>query len=170
MYLGTCLEANNWNAINSDLDKRPVEGIKGTNSEQEKLHILGKYGISKGDTVTVTLWGTGSPRREFLYSEDMADACVYIMETCDFKDLVRNPKEIRNTHINIGTGTDLTIKELAEMVKSVVGFGGQLIWDSTKPDGTMQKLQNVDKLRSLGWKEKISLEQGIKTVFELYRQ
>jgi len=169
MYLGKCLENNDWVAINNDLDKRPVEGITGKNTEAEKIAIFAKYGLtSKSDKVTVTLWGTGKPRREFLYSEDMADACVYLMENVQFSDLVTNPKEIRNTHINIGTGRDLTIGELAEIVKEIVGFKGNLYWDATKPDGTFQKLLNVDKLHSLGWKEKVEMRQGIKTVVDLY--
>ena len=171
MYLGSCLETKNWQAIDADLNKRPVEGISGKNSETEKRAILAKYGIQGNDSVSIHLWGSGKPRREFLYSEDMADACVYIMEQCDFKDLVpKDSSEIRNTHINIGTGRDLTICELAEMVKQIVGFTGTIAWDSTKPDGTFQKLLNVDKLHSLGWKENISMITGIETVFKLYIQ
>ena len=117
------------------------------------------------------MWGTGKPRREFLYSEDMADACVHIMEQCNFADLKpKDSKEIRNTHINIGTGRDLTIGELAEMVKQIVGFQGTIEWDSTKPDGTFQKLLNVDKLHSLGWKETVAMDDGIRTVFCNYIQ
>lgn len=169
MYLGRCLDKSDWKSLNEDLDKRPVEGVSGASSESAKISILQKYGISRlGDKTSVTLWGTGSPRREFLYSEDMAEASVFLMETCNFSDLSIGKKEVRNTHINIGTGTDLTIKELAELVQRIVGFAGQLVWDSSKPDGTLQKLQNVDKLHSLGWKEKVGLEQGIRTVFELY--
>jgi GDP-L-fucose synthase len=140
--------------------------------------MLNKYGIEeKNGKVSVTLWGTGSPMREFLHSDDMADACVYIMENIDFKDLIEirkktigeeAAKEIRNTHINIGTGRDLTIKELAMMVKKTVGFEGEIIWDSTKPDGTTRKLLNVDKLHALGWKETISLDKGIVMVYEGY--
>jgi GDP-L-fucose synthase len=171
MYLGSCLETKNWHAINTDLNKRPVEGISGENSDTEKRAILAKYGIQGTDSITIHLWGSGIPRREFLYSEDMADACVYIMEHCDFQDLIPNDSsEIRNTHINIGTGRDLTICELAEMVKQIVGFTGTIAWDSTKPDGTFQKLLNVDKLHSLGWKENISMITGIETVFKQYIQ
>ncbi len=178
MHLGKCLMANDWEAIQSDLDKLPVEGINGSASKEDILKILGKYGISqKNGKASVTLWGTGTPMREFLNSDDMADACVYIMENIDFKDLVdsrikelgeEKGKEVRNTHINIGTGEDLTIKELAEMVQDITAFKGDLIWDSSKPDGTKRKLQNVDKLNALGWKEKISLREGITSVYKNY--
>ncbi len=180
MHLGKCLMNNDWPAIRKDFSRKPVEGVNGDASETEIIGKLNKYGISaEGKNVRVTLWGTGSPKREFLHSDDMADACVYIMEHIDFKDLVENRKkdlgeeaarEIRNTHINIGTGKDLTIKELAEKVKKIVGFEGQLIWDSTKPDGTPRKLLNVDKLHSLGWKESIPLDQGITGIYNDYRQ
>ena len=115
--------------------------------------------------------------REFLNSDDMADACVFILENIDFKDLVENrkkevgkdsAKEVRNTHINIGTGQDITIKDLALMIKEITGFTGELAWDTSKPNGTMRKLLNVDKLHNLGWKEKIPLKEGIKTVYSKY--
>jgi len=169
MYLGKCLELNDWSAIDADLNKRPIEGVTSKNSIVEKKSILSKYGIIEGKQVIINLWGTGKPRREFLYSEDMADACVYIMDKCDFTDLIpKDSKEIRNTHINIGTGTDLTISELAQIVKNIVGFDGTIEWDSTKPDGTFQKLLNVDKLHTLGWKEKVEMVEGIKTVYQNY--
>jgi len=171
MYLGKCLETNDWSAIDADLQKRPVEGVCDKNSEAQKRAILAKYGIAGESSITIKLWGTGKPRREFLYSEDMADACVHIMEQCNFADLKpKDSKEIRNTHINIGTGRDLTIGELAEMVKQIVGFQGTIEWDSTKPDGTFQKLLNVDKLHSLGWKETVAMDDGIRTVFCNYIQ
>ncbi len=169
MYLAKCLMNNEWAAIDIDLNKRPVEGITGKNNESEKRNILTKYGITDNAGVVIRLWGSGKPRREFLYSEDMADACVHIMEHCDFKDIIsQQSKEIRNTHINIGTGKDLTIGQLAEMVQKIVGFKGKIEWDDTKPDGTFQKLLNVDKLHALGWHEKVEMEAGIKTVFENY--
>lgn len=178
MHLGKSLMEGNWSAIKNDLNKLPIEGINGEASESDILSVLGKYGISSSEgKASVTLWGTGSPMREFLNSDDMADACVFIMENIDFNDLIENrkkevgeeaAKEIRNTHINIGTGKDLTIKELALMVKEITGFSGDIIWDSSKPDGTMRKLLNVDKLHSLGWKEKISLKDGITTIYNSY--
>ena len=178
MHLGKCLQNNDWQSIKYDFGKRPVEGVDGKAGEKNISDKLKKYGIlSDGNTVFVNLWGTGTPKREFLHSDDMADACVYLMENIDFKDLVEQRrkiagdialKEIRNTHINIGTGKDLSIKELAEKVKSIVGFEGELVWDTTKPDGTMQKLLNVDKLHSLGWKESIPLNEGIAKIYADY--
>ncbi|MGQ1784832.1 MULTISPECIES: GDP-L-fucose synthase family protein [unclassified Saccharicrinis] len=172
MYLGKSLMENNWVSINTDLDKKPIEGISGTHAKADKLAVLEKYGVVKSESdVSVNLWGTGNPRREFLHSDDMADACVYVMEKVDFEDLRQpNNKEIRNTHINIGVGEDQSIKELAELIKGIVGFEGQLLWDSDKPDGTYQKLLNVDKLIHLGWKASIDLTEGIERVFTQYKQ
>ncbi|MFW5990375.1 MAG: NAD-dependent epimerase/dehydratase family protein, partial [Campylobacterales bacterium] len=119
----------------------------------------------------VEIWGSGEPRREFLYSEDMADACVFLLENRDFKDTFSpDQKEIRNTHINIGTGEDISIKGLAELIKKIVGFEGKLVYDKTKPDGTMRKLTDVSKLHSLGWKHRVSLEEGIRKVYQIYLQ
>lgn len=118
---------------------------------------------------TVEIWGSGNPRREFLYSEDMADACVFLMENVDFKDTYdNNEKEIRNTHINIGSGEDISIKELAYLMKKVVGFSGELAFDTSKPDGTILKLTDPSKLHNFGWKHKIELEEGIKKAYEWY--
>lgn len=123
----------------------------------------------------VEIWGSGKPRREFLYSEDMADACVFLLETRDFTDVIGTDVltsaenyEVRNTHINIGTGVDISIKELAETIKKIVGFEGKLTFNDTKPDGTMLKLTDPSKLHSLGWKHKVELEDGIKSVYEWY--
>lgn len=113
----------------------------------------------------VEIWGSGKPRREFLYSEDMADACVFLMENVDFKDLIGNKKEIRNTHINIGTGEDISIKELAELIQKIVGYEGKLVYNTDKPDGTMLKRTDPSKLNALGWKHKVRLEEGIQTVY-----
>lgn len=178
MHLGKCLMNNDWEAIRKDFNQMPVEGVDGEAAEGEIEEKLDIYGVKKSNgKVSVQLWGTGSPMREFLHSDDMADACVYIMENIDFKDLVENrkstvgelaEKEVRNTHINIGTGKDQTIKELALLVKQIVGFEGELVWDTTKPDGTKRKLLNVDKLHALGWKETISLEEGIGQVYTDY--
>lgn len=118
----------------------------------------------------VEIWGSGKPRREFLYSEDMADACVFLLENRDFKDTYsKDEKEIRNTHINIGTGKDISIKELAETIKRVVGFQGELYFNTEKPDGTMVKLTDPSKLHALGWRHKVELEDGIRTVYEWYK-
>ncbi len=124
-------------------------------------------------TPQVEIWGSGKPRREFMYSDDMADACVFIMENRDFKDIIgsdalASQKEIRNTHINIGTGKDISIKELAIMIKEIVGYKGELYFNTQKPDGTMVKLTDVTKLHSLGWKHKVELQEGIQKVYEWY--
>ncbi len=117
----------------------------------------------------VEIWGSGKPRREFLYSEDMADACVFLLESRDFKDTYsKNNKEVRNTHINIGTGVDVSIKELAQIIQKIVGYSGELYFDSSKPDGTMVKLTDPSKLHELGWKHTIELEEGIRRVYEWY--
>ncbi|MEA1955010.1 MAG: GDP-L-fucose synthase [Campylobacterota bacterium] len=117
----------------------------------------------------VEIWGTGKPRREFLYSDDMADACVFLLENRDFKDTYNESlKEIRNTHINIGTGVDISIEELALVIKSIVGFEGELYFNTSKPDGTMIKLTNPTKLNELGWKHKVELEEGIRRVYTWY--
>jgi len=119
----------------------------------------------------VEIWGSGKPRREFLYSEDMADACVFIMEHRDFKDTYStNDKEIKNTHINIGTGIDISIHELAELIQKIVGFEGKLIFNISKSDGTMLKLSDPSKLHTLGWKHKVKLEEGIRREYEWYLQ
>lgn len=113
----------------------------------------------------VEIWGSGKPRREFLYSEDMADACVFIIESVDFKDVSDGKTEVRNTHINIGTGEDISIEELAKLIKKVVGFEGTLVFDTSKPDGTMEKLTDPFKLHAFGWKHKVELEEGIRKVY-----
>ena len=117
----------------------------------------------------VEIWGSGEPRREFLYSEDMADACVFLLESRDFKDTYsKEEKEIRNTHINIGTGVDISIKELSFTIKKIVGYEGELYFDRSKPDGTMVKLTDPSKLHELGWKHEVELEEGIRRVYEWY--
>jgi GDP-L-fucose synthase len=181
MHLGKCLEANDFDAIRKDLNKNPIQGINGQAEEKQIIEILAKYGIYKLDDVNIELWGSGSPRREFLHSDDLADACVFLMQNIDFQDILKKDfglknieypidyAEIRNTHINIGVGEDLTIKELATKVKKIVGFEGKIIWNKTKPDGTPRKLLDVSKLEQYGWKAKISLDQGITEVYEKYK-
>lgn len=132
----------------------------------EAKEYLSKFGVNE---TSVEIWGTGEPRREFLYSEDMADACVFLLENRDFKDTYTpGAKEIRNTHINIGTGKDISIKDLATLIKDIVGFKGELYFNTEKPDGTMVKLTDPGKLHSLGWKHKVELEDGIKTMYKWY--
>lgn len=168
IHLANALLKNDWEAVKTDLNKRPVEGISGKNSQEEIKTILSKYGIT---AETVTLWGTGTPLREFLWSEDMADACVFLMERINFKDTYpANTNEVRNTHINIGTGKELSIKELTYMIKETIGYQGEIIFDSSKPDGTMRKLTDPSKLHQLGWKHSIELQEGIKLMYEYYLQ
>ena len=169
MHLGKCLIENNWDALRKDLNKNPIEGINGNATEQEILEKLDKYGITKADdNISIKLWGSGKPLREFLYVDDLANACVYLLENIDFADVKGTDKEVKNTHINIGTGKDLSIAELANLIKTIVGFKGNIIWDSEKPDGTYKKQLDVSKLNNLGWKEKVSLEEGIELVYSNY--
>ena len=166
IHLSKSLMENNWEAVKQDLNKRPVENISGENTNEEITSVLNKYGIFED---RVELWGTGKPMREFLWSEEMADACVFIMKNVDFKDL-HNGKEIRNTHINIGTGKDISIKDLSGLIAKTVGYEGKILFDSSKPDGTMKKLTDVSKLNSLGWKHKIEIEQGVEKIKEWYSE
>jgi GDP-L-fucose synthase len=166
IHLSNCLTQDNWEAVRCDLNKRPVEGINGAATEEEITAVLARYGIEKGK---VTLWGTGSPMREFLWSEDMADASVYALLNIDFKDTYEpNAKEIRNCHINVGTGKEISIKEVAELILETIGFKGELRWDSSKPDGTLRKLTDVSKLHSLGWHHQIEIDEGVRRLYEWY--
>lgn len=167
IYLAKCLNENNWEAVRKDLNLRPVEGVCGQNTNEEILNILDKFGITPQ---AVTLWGTGSPMREFLWSEEMADASVYVLLNVDFKDTYSpNDKEIRNCHINVGTGKEISIRDVAEKVMHEIGFKGQLLWDATKPDGTTRKLTDVTKLHNLGWHHKIEIDEGIHKLYEWYK-
>ncbi|MGI6219472.1 MAG: GDP-L-fucose synthase family protein [Bacteroidaceae bacterium] len=169
MHLGQCLLADNWEAIRKDFTRYPVEGVDGNAPENEISAKLNKYGIRRENgEVSVEIWGTGTPLREFLWSEDMADACVFVMEHVDFKDLHGEEKEIRNCHINIGTGKELTIRELAQLVAKTVGFKGAIVFNASKPDGTMRKLTDPSKLHALGWKHRIELEDGVKLLYDWY--
>ncbi len=165
VYLAKMLWEGNWAKIREDLNKRPIENISGENSESEIENILLKYGITNK---YVTLWGTGKPMREFLWSEEMADASVFIMENVNFDDLKAGMTEIRNCHINIGTGKEISIKELSELVMKTIDYKGDIVFDTTKPDGTMRKLTDVSKLHSLGWKHKIEIDEGVRKMYEWY--
>ena len=164
-YLAKNLQQENWKAVREDLNKRPVEGLDGKASDKEITTMLAKYGITKGQ---LELWGTGAPMREFLWSEEMADATVFVMENVNFEDLIKDKNEIRNCHINIGTGKEISIKDLSYLVSKTVGYQGKIRFDSTKPDGTMRKLIDVSKLNALGWKHQIEIEEGVKRLFEWY--
>ena len=208
VYLAKLIHEGNWEAIKVDMNKRPItpvsklaeqignENVDGNSSKERILQALAFYGIENNK---VTLWGTGTPLREFLWSEDMADASVYLLLNVDFKDIIGIEKyssvfygvkadgevnrnnsegrggaipslgEIRNCHINIGTGKELTIKDLSALVAKTANFTGEIVWDETKPDGTPRKLINVDKLHSLGWKHKVEIEEGVEKLYKWYQ-
>ena len=209
IYLAKLIHEDNWEAIRVDMNKRPINPVKalaeqigkdnvdGECHKERILEALKFYGIENNK---VTLWGTGSPLREFLWSEDMADASVHILLNVDFKDIIGIDKyssvfygtatdgevnrnnsegrggaipslgEIRNCHINIGTGKELTIKQLSELIVRTVGFTGTVAWDESKPDGTPRKLIDVSKLHSLGWTHKVEIEDGVQKLYDWYKQ
>ena len=165
-HLAKCLTESDLEAVRRDLKARPVEGVDETATNEAILHVLEKYGIRPG---SVTLWGTGSPLREFLWSEDMADASVHVLLNVDFKDTYApGCKEVRNCHINIGTGKELTIRQLAEKLRTAIGFTGEIRWDATKPDGTPRKLTDPSKLHDLGWHHKVEIDEGIHRLYDWY--
>ena len=196
VYLSKLIHDGAWDSIARDMDRRPVEGFSGSSSREEILAVLSRYGIEDN---RVTLWGTGTPLREFLWSEDMADASVHVLLNVSFSDIIgikryssvhygastdgavdRNHSagrggaipslgEIRNCHINVGTGKELTIRELSQLVVDAVGFEGEVFFDATKPDGTPRKLIDVSKLHSLGWTHSVEIEEGVRKLFEWYR-
>lgn len=208
IYLAKLLHEADWQKIRRDLTIRPVGAnikengeqvryvIDGTSDEALIRKILAWYGIEDNK---VTLWGTGTPLREFLWSEDMADASVHILLNVDFKDIIGIEKyssvhygvaadgvvdrnhstgrggaipslgEIRNCHINVGTGKELTIRELSELIVKAVDFKGTIAFDPSKPDGTMRKLIDVSKLHSLGWTHKVEIEEGVFKLFKWYK-
>ena len=165
MHLAKMLNEDNFDGIRDDLNRRPVEGISGNATKEQIISLLCKYGILPD---RLRLWGTGAPIREFLWSEDMADASVYCLEHIDFKDVRGHGDEVRNCHINIGSGKEVTIRQLAELVKATVGYCGTIEWDHTKPDGTLRKLTDVSRLHALGWHPTMELENGIPTLYHWY--
>ena len=196
VYLSKLIHDGAWDSIARDMDRRPVEGVSGSSSREEILAVLSRYGIEDN---RVTLWGTGTPLREFLWSEDMADASVHVLLNVSFSDIIgieryssvhygastdgavdRNHSagrggaipslgEIRNCHINVGTGKELTIRELSQLVVDAVGFEGEVFFDATKPDGTPRKLIDVSKLHSLGSTPSVEIDEGVRKLFEWYR-
>ncbi|MCI7559841.1 MAG: GDP-L-fucose synthase [Bacteroidales bacterium] len=196
VYLSKLIHDGAWDSIARDMDRRPVEGVSGSSSREEILAVLSRYGIEDN---RVTLWGTGTPLREFLWSEDMADASVHVLLNVSFSDIIgieryssvhygastdgavdRNHSagrggaipslgEIRNCHINVGTGKELTIRELSQLVVDAIGFEGEVFFDATKPDGTPRKLIDVSKLHSLGWTHSVEIDEGVRKLFEWYR-
>lgn len=187
IHLGRALEENDWEAIAEDFNRRPLEGVDGSQSKEEILEVLEKYGIKQKDfpsgtstnstiPILVEIWGSGKPLREFLWSEEVADACVFIMENSDFQDIVAlnrssetNDQEVRNTHINIGTGREISIAHLAEIIKVIVKFKGELFYNKNKPDGAFRKLTDVSKLNDLGWRYSVELDEGIYRLYNWYK-
>lgn len=170
-HLGKCLRRGDWDALRRDLNRYPIEGVNGEAGKTEILDKLAKYGITQtvDGEVNVEIWGTGAPLREFLWSEDMADACVFVMEHVDFKDTYpADCKEIRNCHINIGTGKELTIRELVDIIRTIVGYEGRTVWNASKPDGTLRKLTDPSKLHVLGWHHQVELNEGIGRLYDWY--
>ncbi len=165
MHLARLLNEGDMAGIRADLDRRPVEGVDGTASDTAIMSLLLRYGINPE---RLLLWGTGRPIREFLWSEDMADASVYCLEHIDFADVRGEGNEVRNCHINIGSGREVTIAQLAALVKQAVGYRGRIEWDSTKPDGTLRKLTDVSRLHSLGWRHRVELEDGVPALYDWY--
>jgi len=170
MILGKYLHQNDFDSIRKDLRKRPIGDTDSTANEDTIIAILDKHGIRKtGGSVEVEIWGSGKPKREFLYSEDKADACVHIMERVEFKDTYDNSqKEVRNTHINIGTGEEISIKKLAQMIQEIVGFKGNLCFNASRPDGTMRKLADTTKLLQFQWTHKTKLKKGIRKLYKVF--
>ena len=188
IHLGKCLENGDWDTVKRDLNENPIENIDGNAPQENILTILNKYGVKlktqnltlniNPNKVEIEIWGSGKPMREFLWSNDMADACVFLMENIDFKDILNTQhsildadkflNEVRNSHLNIGTGKDISIKNLAYLVKDNIGFRGNFYFNTNKPDGTMKKLTDSSKLHTLGWCHKVELQEGIEKLYKWY--
>lgn len=169
LILADALLRRDWASIRADLARLPISLIPNVElaSEEELAEALAHFGIYPD---RVELWGSGTPMREFLWSEDMAEACVFLMEQINFDDLRPAEGEVRNCHINIGTGTDVSIAELASRIKEVVGYHGEIRFDRSKPDGTMKKLTDPSKLHRLGWHHKVELDEGLQRMFRWYQE
>ncbi len=168
VHLAKLLGEGRMDMVRADLALRPVSGLQSDADDHAIEARLAEFGIYPG---RVKLWGSGTPLREFLWSEDMADACVHILLNVSFNDIIKDRKgEIRNTHINIGTGKELSIAELASLVADAVGFEGTIEWDASKPDGTMRKLCSVERLHRLGWHHSVELPDGIKRLYSWYKE
>ena len=176
IHLAKCLNEGNWEGVRKDIGLRPVSVqkngekmvVNAESSQEAILEVLNNYGITPE---AVTLWGTGKPMREFLWSEEMADASVHVLLNVDFKDTYPvGSKEIRNCHINVGTGKEISIREVAEKIMEEIGFKGELHWDSSKPDGTLRKLTDVSKLHGLGWHHQVEIDEGVHRLYEWYLQ
>ena len=165
IHLANAWLKDDWKTIRKDIDRRPVERLTSDAPRRDIERILQKHGIYKD---RVVLWGTGTPRREFLWSEEMADACVFIMEHVDFSDLTQGMTEVKNCHVNIGTGKEITIRELSSIIQKTIGYEGEIRFDKSKPDGTPRKLTDVSKLNSLGWRHTVDVDEGVKRLYDWY--
>lgn len=185
IHLGKCLEEDNWPMLKKDLNKNPIENVNGNSKEEDILKVFEKYGIKITNSislknnfitknVSVGVWGTGKPLREFMYSLDMAEACVYVMENVDINDLLRlnqanNEADYHAPHfLNIGTGEEISIKELAVKIKNLTGFRGDIVFNSSIPDGTMRKVTDVSLLKKLGFIHKFDLATGLADAYSNY--
>jgi len=177
IHLAKCIEKSDWKAIKQDMKNNPIKGLAENSTNNQILKILAKQGIkqlktqdsilitddSRLNEVEVELWGTGNPMREFLHVDDMADASIHIMDID--KKILESEVDLMLSHINIGTGTDITIADVAQTVKEVVGFCGKIVFNAKMPDGTKRKLLDVSKIENLGWKSTITLKDGLKEVY-----
>jgi len=178
IHLGKCLENGDWNKISSDFKTRPVTENYENLSREEKINLLSDFGINfKKNKVEVEIWGSGKPLREFLWSEDLADAVVHTLENINFMDIVNynkqftpnfNYKEIKNCHLNVGSGKEISIYDLSFLIKKIIDFDGDLFFNKSKPDGTQRKLTDISKLKYLGWSHKIKLVDAIKLFYNYY--
>lgn len=165
MHLAKCLQENNWSSIQKDLRRRRLNDVNGMSTIDDFIFTLNKFGIFSNH---LELWGSGKPTREFLWSEDLAEACLFIMNNVNFVDLKKGMEEVRNCHINIGTGKEISIRKLAELVAGIVGYTGKIKFNPFQPDGTMRKLTDVSKINALGWKYSVELEEGISLLYQWY--
>lgn len=170
IHLGHALMRGDRAAVCRDLDLRPVAGVDGSNFDAA-VKVLERFGVhydAASSRARVEIWGTGAPMREFLWSEDMADACVFVMERVGWSDLAGGKTEKRNCHINIGTGEEISIRDLATLIAGRIGFGGDIVFDTSKPDGTMRKLTDPSRLHALGWRHRVQLAEGIDRMYAWY--
>jgi len=171
LHLARLLSEERWPELRRDLSRRPVDGVGGEASAEAIVQALAHYGIASD---SVTLWGTGRPLREFLWSRDMADASVHMLLNVSFADILRlrhlDPArdEVRNTHVNIGTGKEVTIGQLAQLLARITGFEGKVLFDPAKPDGTPRKLTDVTVLHNLGWHHIVELDDGAAQLYQWY--
>ena len=177
IHLAKCVEQGDWQAIKADIEKYPIKGIDNNSSRNEILMTLMTYGIqfkiqnltfntSNLNLVQVSLWGSGKPMREFLHVDDMADASIHIMGID--KKILESKVDPMLSHINIGTGVDITIKDVAQTVKEVVGFYGEIVFNAKMPDGIKRKLLDVTTIKRLGWKHKVELKDGLTEIYKWY--